>query len=79
MTDLLHSPLASLCEKLRTKELSAVELMQATLARIDETHERINAFVALRDPEAVLADAKAADLRIAEGRARLLEDRKSVV
>ena len=73
MTDLLHSPLSSLCAKLESRQLSAVELMQATLARIEKTQERINAFVVLRDPDVLIADAAEADRRIAEGSARALE------
>ena len=49
MTDLLKNPITELNRKLARKEISAVELMQATLARIDETHEALNAFVNLRD------------------------------
>ena len=71
--DLLYSPLSEVCKKLTRKEVSAVELMSATLARIDETHDAINAFTSLRDPDEVLADAAAADARIAAGDARPLE------
>jgi aspartyl-tRNA(Asn)/glutamyl-tRNA(Gln) amidotransferase subunit A len=71
--DLLYSPLSELCARLSRKDVSAVELMQSTLARIDATHEAINAFTALRDPTAALADAAASDARIAAGDARPLE------
>ncbi|MEE2674220.1 MAG: amidase [Myxococcota bacterium] len=73
MTDLLHEPMAGVVEMLARKETSAVELMTATLARIEETQEAVNAFVALRDPEDCMADARAADARIASGDARALE------
>ena len=73
MTHWLHSPMSELAEKLARKDISAVELMTTTLARIDETQEAVNAFVALRDAEACLADARAADARIASGDARPLE------
>ncbi len=73
MTDLLKTPVSELLRRLGRKEMSAVELMRATLARIDETHDRVNAFVARRDEESVLADAAQADSRIASGDARPLE------
>ena len=47
--------------------------MQATLARIDAANPTLNAFVALRERDALLADAAAADARIASGEARPLE------
>lgn len=71
--DLLQSPVSELCAKLARKDVSALELMKATLARIGETHEAINAFVALRDSDDLLAEAGDADARIAAGDARLLE------
>jgi amidase len=43
------------------KELSAAELMQATLARIDKVNGDVNAIVSLRDSDDLLAEAKAAD------------------
>lgn len=73
MTDLLKRPVSELGELLARKDVSAVELMQATLDRIDATHEHVNAFVALRDPQDALRDAAAADSRIASGDARPLE------
>ena len=73
MKELLRRPLSELVAKLGSREVSAVELMQGTLARIEETHEQINAFVSLRDTEALLADAGAADARIGRGDARPLE------
>ncbi len=47
--------------------------MEATLARVDETRDRLNAVVTLRTREALLAEARAADDRIARGQARPLE------
>lgn len=73
VTELLEHPLTDLLRLLADERLSAVELMQATLARIDETHERVNAFVARRDPDELMAEARAADARIASGSARPLE------
>jgi aspartyl-tRNA(Asn)/glutamyl-tRNA(Gln) amidotransferase subunit A len=73
MTDLLHRPLSEICELLSSGELSPVELMEQTLARIEATHEKLNAFVALRDRDALLADARAAEARIRRGDRRPLE------
>jgi aspartyl-tRNA(Asn)/glutamyl-tRNA(Gln) amidotransferase subunit A len=73
VSDLLKTPVSELHRKLVQKEISAVELMRATLARIEATRKSLNAFTALRDPEECLADAKAADERIAAGEVRPLE------
>jgi len=73
MTDLLHRPLCELVQRLARRELSPVELMEATLARIAEANARVNAFVALREREALLEDARAAERRLARGEGRLLE------
>ncbi|PXY36162.1 amidase [Prauserella flavalba] len=51
---------------LRRRELSAVELMRAHLDRIDRHNPRVNAIATLV-PERALADAKAADDRLAAG------------
>jgi aspartyl-tRNA(Asn)/glutamyl-tRNA(Gln) amidotransferase subunit A len=73
MSELLHRPMTEIRELLEKRELSAVELMQATLDRIDATQAKLNAFVALRDRDALLADAAAADRRLARGEGRPLE------
>ena len=63
MTTPLDLSLTELTAALRERKLSAVELGEAVLARIDATNADLNAFVALRDREAILADARAADER----------------
>ena len=73
MAELLQRPLSDVCRLLERRELSAVELMQATLARIDALNPTLNAFVAFREREQLLADARAADVRLARGEARPLE------
>jgi aspartyl-tRNA(Asn)/glutamyl-tRNA(Gln) amidotransferase subunit A len=69
-------PALSLAE-LRTafaeRRASPFELMEAVLARIAETQPTLNAFTALRDRDALLADARAAEARLARGEARPLE------
>jgi amidase len=53
-------PAVALRSALRSGELSAVELTQRCLDRIEEKNPQLNAFVAL-DPEAALAQARTAD------------------
>ena len=73
MNELLSLSLIELTERLRARQASPVELMEAVLARIDETHADLNAVVVRRDPDACLAEARAAEARIARGEARPLE------
>ncbi|HMJ10939.1 MAG TPA: amidase [Polyangiaceae bacterium] len=68
--------LLSLCEltaALREKRLSAVELMRATLDRVDATRERLNAVPVTADRSDLLEQAHAADARLSSGQARPLE------
>jgi aspartyl-tRNA(Asn)/glutamyl-tRNA(Gln) amidotransferase subunit A len=71
--DLLNRPLCEITAALERRELSAVELMEQVLARIDATHEKINAFVAMRDRDALLEEAASAQKRIDAGDSRTLE------
>jgi len=73
MNELLGLTLIELTERLRARQVSPVELMDAVLARVDETHHDLNAVVAMRDRDALRRDAKAAMERIARGEARPLE------
>jgi aspartyl-tRNA(Asn)/glutamyl-tRNA(Gln) amidotransferase subunit A len=73
MNELLGLSLTDLTNKIHAKAVSPVELMDAVLARIDETNGDLNAVVAMRDREALQADASAAEARIAKGEARPLE------
>lgn len=73
MNELLGCTLVELSEALRLKRASPVELMEATLAQIDETNPRLNAIVAMYEREKLLAAARAAAERIAHGEARALE------
>lgn len=73
MSDLLQRPLSELVGRLARRELSPVEVMETTLDRIAEANARVNAFVALREREDLLADAREAEARIARGEGRLLE------
>ena len=57
MHELLQLTLVELTETLRRKQASPVELMKAVIARVDETHETLNAVVSRRDTDELLADA----------------------
>ncbi len=73
MNELLSLSLVELTALLRARKASPVELMEAVLARIDATHDDLNAVVVRREPAACLADARAAETRIASGDSRPLE------
>lgn len=68
--ELFHSSVAELSSLLAHKEISAVELAQVYLNRIDQ-HRDLNAFLDVR-PEVTLAQARQADERIARGEATAL-------
>jgi|TARA_Y100000310_G_scaffold291715_2_gene319864 Asp-tRNA(Asn)/Glu-tRNA(Gln) amidotransferase A subunit family amidase len=55
-----------LAEKIRSKEISAIEVTQATLDNIDRLDGELNAFCAVNSEDA-LAQAEALDRRIASG------------
>lgn len=67
MNDVKFSSVVELSRALQAKEVSAVELAKAYLKRI-EAHKDLNCFLDVR-PEVTLAQAQAADKRIAEGKA----------
>jgi aspartyl-tRNA(Asn)/glutamyl-tRNA(Gln) amidotransferase subunit A len=65
---MINSSLKALGQMLAKKEVSSVELTQTFLNRIDALNPQINAYIAL-DKDKTLAQAKAADVRIAAGNA----------
>lgn len=71
--ELLTLSLTDLADRLRLRSVTPVELMEATLARIDETHSDLNAVVCRRPADECMADARAAEERFARGEARPLE------
>lgn len=74
MEDLISMTLCELSEGLARKKLSPVELMRATLARIEQVDRgKINSVVALADPDRLMAQAREAEARVARGDARPLE------
>jgi aspartyl-tRNA(Asn)/glutamyl-tRNA(Gln) amidotransferase subunit A len=63
--------ITDLARSLRARELSCVELVTDTLARLSASQPAINAFISV-DEEGALAEARAADARLAAGDARAL-------
>jgi aspartyl-tRNA(Asn)/glutamyl-tRNA(Gln) amidotransferase subunit A len=73
MSDILDLTLIELTEAVAEKRVSPVELMRVVLDRIDRTHEKINAVVAMVPRDQLLARAKESEARVAKGQARPLE------
>ena len=65
--DLFFAPAFDLAAQIRTGELSPVELMRATLERIEAINPKVNALVSLRPAEQLLADAQSVADRLARG------------
>jgi aspartyl-tRNA(Asn)/glutamyl-tRNA(Gln) amidotransferase subunit A len=63
---MIHASLQELRRQLDARAFSSVELTQAFLDRIARLNPALNAFITV-DPEKSLAQAKAADARIAQG------------
>jgi amidase len=61
MTELLDHDATALSAMLDRRQISAVELMTATLARIDALNPKLNAIVSMADPDALMAAARMAD------------------
>ena len=59
--DILELDALELSSALERRDLSVREVMQATLDRIAAVNGTVNAIVSLRDPDALLAEAAAAD------------------
>jgi amidase len=72
MTDIALMSATAQLQALDRRELSAVELLAAHLARVERLNPAINAIVT-RDPEAALAAARASDARRARGEAGALD------
>lgn len=70
MSGLTDLGLVDLAAALRRREVSCVEVATATLARLDAVNPAVNAVVARREPDAVLAEAAALDAEAAAGRWR---------
>lgn len=64
--------IAEALEKLKNKEISATELTRAHLDRIEKYGADLNCYITIT-PERAMADAAAADARIAAGQMRILD------
>jgi Asp-tRNA(Asn)/Glu-tRNA(Gln) amidotransferase A subunit family amidase len=71
--DLPATSLVDLCRALAARRISALELMQHTLAAIDRAEPILLAVICRRATDDLLAEARAAQARIDAGRARPLE------
>ena len=69
-TDILATSALALSDAIHTRQVSCAEVMAATLAAIDRFNPVVNAIVSLRDPDALLKEARAADAELAGGRSR---------
>lgn len=67
--ELASLSLTDTADLIRTRRLSAVEVTEAMLSRIDERNPALNAFVTIT-PERAIEQAKQADAEIARGRYR---------
>ena len=65
-SDLNFKPAHELASLIRSKELSPVELLQASLDRIDETNPTLNAWTGMR-PDEAMQEARDLEQRIARG------------
>ena len=66
MNELLYLTVQEIGENLRAKEFSSEELIRAYLERIDETEERVHAYLSVLGDEAIRS-ARAADDKISAG------------
>lgn len=69
----MQASLIALCRALVERSISAVELMEHTLAMIDRTEPILHAVVSRRARDDLLADAREAQRRLDGGQARPLE------
>jgi amidase len=68
-SEIAFMPACELAALLAARELSAIDVLRAFLAQIDRVNGQVNAIVTLRPAEELLADAAAADRRLAAGEA----------
>ena len=66
-TDLYFTSATELAARLRSRDLSPLELMRATLDRIAAINPHLNAFVSLHPADKLLADAKHVEQRLMRG------------
>ncbi|WP_224815124.1 amidase [Hasllibacter sp. MH4015] len=67
MDDLLQSGAGDLSRRIHARDISPVDLMRATLARIDAVNGDVNAIVSLRDREVLMGEARVAEAMARDG------------
>ncbi len=67
MSGIVTMSAVALARAIRTKELSCADVMAAVLKRIHAVNPAVNALVALRDPDALMREARAKDEALARG------------
>ncbi len=67
MDSICHKPAWELAQRIAARELSPLELMEATLLRMESVNPGLNAFVAL-DPERAMDEARSMTEAMAPGR-----------
>lgn len=67
LNPIVAMPAHALSDAIRQRQLSCVEVMSAYLAHIDGTNPKVNAIVARREPDALLAEAAERDAQLAAG------------
>ena len=67
MDDILHASIAQIAAQIRKGDLSPVELIKATLEKIDQCEPQLNAFIAVFREES-LESARQAEAEIRDGR-----------
>jgi amidase len=65
--EIVFASARQLAARIASRELSAIEVMRAFLAQIDRVNPHVNAIVSLRPAGELLAEAEAADRRLAAG------------
>src|SRR5262245_27980712 len=66
MSELCFTPATELARRIRARELSPVELLEAVLARVAEVDGRVHAFVTV-DAEGAMTAARAAEAAVGRG------------
>ena len=67
-SEICFMPATEMVQRIRKKELSALEVMEAHLAQIDRLNPQLNAIVTRVPTEQILAHARAADEDLANGK-----------
>jgi amidase len=67
MSDIIDMDALALSRAIQTKQLSCVEVMNATLDRIEELNPKVNAIVSLQDRGSLVQQAKTRDEQLARG------------